>query len=109
MINLTFPFPPSPYRYWSRDSRSRLDYRREIKAEARKAGVEPLTGEVHLSITFFCQGEIKRGNHLPDCFDMLSDAMKTVLYRDESQIRGFEVRRVVSAETKVAVSVREVI
>lgn len=86
---LTLPYPPSANRYWrtwrnrvvlSRDAR---EYKEQAWWEAKAQGVEPLAGEV--AVTIHIYRPIKRGD-LDNRLKVVIDALNGVAYGDDKQI-----------------------
>ena len=88
-MNLTLPYPPSANRYYrvyqgiARRSREAIDYKAEVAWLARQAGVEPLEGDVVLTMHIY---RPRRAGDLDNRIKVTVDALNGIAYSDDSQI-----------------------
>lgn len=110
-MRLTLPYPPSANRYW-RSFRGRTvvsaearNYKREVAKACKAAGlVEPLSGEVALSVTVY--RPILRGD-LGNRLKVLEDALNGFAWHDDEQVARIHMERHLDrAEPRVEVEVQ---
>ena len=88
-MNLTLPYPPSANRYWRNyrgitvTSEEARAYKCEVAYRARSAGVEPLAGDVVLTLHIY---RPRRAGDLDNRIKLLVDSLNGIAYTDDSQI-----------------------
>lgn len=89
-MQLTLPYPPSSNRYWrvfqgvARQSREAMAYKREVAVLAKQARVEPLAGDVALTVTVYRPRKV---GDLDNRLKVLLDALAGAAYADDKQVR----------------------
>lgn len=89
LITLTLPVPPSVNRYWRNYngrtvlSDEALVYKQETALIARTAGVEPLSGDVALTVRFY---RARKSGDLDNRLKAIGDALNGIAYLDDKQI-----------------------
>lgn len=83
------PFPPSSNRYWRHNrgrthrSKEANDYRDAVAYICNAAGVEPLDGDIAISMHFYRPA--KRGD-LDNRLKQIFDALQGYAYHDDKQV-----------------------
>jgi len=106
---LTLPYPPSANRYW-RMFRGRMvkssqarSYQEEVKATVTG---DLLPGDVGLTLMVY---RPKRIGDLDNTLKVLIDALKTIVYNDDSQVKEIHARLMDDkTNPRVEVEVREI-
>ncbi|PYJ11248.1 MAG: RusA family crossover junction endodeoxyribonuclease [Verrucomicrobia bacterium] len=95
-VNITLPFPPSANRYYRHDrgithrSDEANAYRGNVWALCDDEGIEPFSGLVRVSMTFFRPA--KRGD-LDNRIKVLLDSIQGLAYHNDSQIAEIHAYR----------------
>lgn len=93
---LTLPFPPSINRYWRRNGHRYFiapagrAFRTEVEAHCRAAGLQPIAGDVHLSVSLV-PGD-RRRRDIDNALKPLLDALTHGgAWTDDSQVKRLVV------------------